>query len=139
MNITKKKLAKIIAEEVSRHDHHAKRHRLGKLIKEATLLEGRMSEIHTMVGDSILYVLEDNPGMDGLGLVRLVQADLDADEEFIMIRGPMGTIEEEEIFAVMDDLQEDDQVWMDVEEDAWYTSNSPEGQAAQEAQAQSNM
>jgi len=139
MNITKKKLAKIITEEVSRHEQHAKRHQLEKLIKEATLLEGRMSEIHTMVGDSILYVLDSNPGIDGLGLVRLVQADLDGDEEFVMIRGPMGTVEEEEIFAVMDDLQEDGQVWMDVEEDAWYTSTSPEAQAAQETQVQRNM
>jgi hypothetical protein len=32
----------------------------------------------------------------------------------------MGPIKKEEIFAVLDDLQEDNQVFFDTEEDAWF-------------------
>ena len=138
MNITKQRLARIIAEEVTRHEKLIQQKRVEKLIKEAVIQESVMKELHTMVGDSILYVLSDNPGIDGIGLVGLVQADLDGDEDFIMTRGPMGSIEQEEIFAVLDDLQEDGQVVMDVENDAFYDANTSEAQTMMDAQVQSH-
>ena len=133
MNITKQRLARIIAEEVSRHEKLVKQREVEKLIKEAVLQESVMKEIHTMIGDSVLFVLDSNAGIDGMGLIGLVRADLDGDEDFIMTRGPMGSVEKEEIFSVLDDLEADGQVWLDDQEDAWYIGGSPEAQAAQQA------
>ena len=99
MKITRRHLRRIIKEEKA------------KLLKE-----GGFKELYTMVGETVLSILKDNSGVDGMELVRLVQADYE--------RTGDGPVEQEEIFTVLDDLQEDGQVFFDVEEDAWYLQGS---------------
>jgi hypothetical protein len=103
MKITKRQLRRIIKEEKT------------KLLKE-----GGFKELHTMVGETVLSILEDNPGVDGMELVRLVQADYE--------RTGDGRVEQEEIFTVLDDLQYDGQITFELEgmgeEGKWYLQGS---------------
>ena len=60
--------------------------------------------------DIILGIIKDNPGMGGQDIVSAVQFQ------------PMDPpVERDEIFAVLDELQENDKVFFSVEEDEWWT------------------
>jgi len=61
--------------------------------------------------DIALGIIKDNPGMGGMDIVAAVQFQ------------PMDPpVERNEIFAVLDELQEMGQVFFDVEEDEWWTT-----------------
>ena len=60
--------------------------------------------------DIVLGIVRDNPGMGGMDIVAATQFQ------------PMDPpVERNEIFAVLDELQEMGQVFFDVEEDEWWT------------------
>ena len=60
--------------------------------------------------DIVLGIIKDNPGMGGEDIIAAVQFQ------------PMDPpVERSDIFAVLDELQESDQVFFDVEEDEWWT------------------
>ena len=45
-------------------------------------------------------------------------------------------VDKEEVFTILDVMQEEGEVFFDTAEDAWYVANSPEAIAAMDAQDQ---
>ncbi len=101
MKITKRQLRRIIKEE-----------------KRAILYESVMSERHMEVGDAILDAISQNPGAAGDDIIEYVTKEL---SDYGMV-SPDLVVTKEEIYAVLDDLLDDNQVFFDEEEDAWFDS-----------------
>ena len=98
-----------------------KRH-LQKLIKEESikaLRESYMKQRFTEMSDIVIAVIEDEPGINGTGLVAVVS------EEYPYNSNEM-PVDKEEVYTILDVLIEEEQVFFDTQEDAWYIAGSPE-------------
>ena len=84
---------------------------LRKIIRES-LKEGFMKERWGEIEASIISALEDSPGLGGMEIVTYVISDTSSNQEI--------PTEREEVFSVLDDLQDDGVVYFNVEEDEWY-------------------
>lgn len=102
MRITKKRLIQIIKEE-----------------KRNVLLESYMKQRFTEMSDIVLSIIENEPGIDGLTIVSTVS------DEYPYNPNEM-PVEREEVFTILDVLQEEGEVFFDTQEDAWYIAGSPE-------------
>ncbi len=72
------------------------------------------------IEDLSLQVIEEDPGINGSDLVDSVN------ELFLASYPDQLEAEEEEVFAVLDDLIDNEAVFLDASEDAWYIHGSPE-------------
>jgi len=105
---------------------------LRKLIKEESkklLHESYMKQRYTEMGDEIISVISRQPGISGMDLVSAVSAQYPENPNEM-------PVDKEEVFAILDDMMEDSEVWGDFENDGWYIPNTPEAIAAMDAQDQ---
>ncbi len=72
------------------------------------------------IEDLSLQVIEEDPGINGSDLVDSVN------ELFLTSYPDQLAAEEEEVFTVLDDLIDNEAVFFDALEDAWYIHGSPE-------------
>lgn len=84
-------------------------------IVERIIMESFMKARHGDIENSITSVIEMDPGIGGLALVKYVVSDTSD-------YGTEIPVEEEEVFAVLDNMLEDGLVFFDDEEDAWFLS-----------------
>ena len=109
--------------------------RLIKIIKEeskSVLRESYMKQRFTELSDIVLQIIDETPGLDGNALARTVIEVFNHEYRF----GKQPHAEKEEVFTVLDVMQEDGEVFFDTQEDAWYAANSPEAIAAMDTQDQ---
>ena len=102
------------------------RKRLRKLIKEESkklLYESYMKQRFTEMSDEVLAAIEAEPGLSGMDIVSTVS------DEYPYNSNEM-PVEREEVFTILDVLQEEGEVFFDTQEDAWYIADSPEAQTA---------
>lgn len=93
------------------------RNRVRHLVRESL-----MKQRHIEVGDIIFQIIDAAPGIAGGTLV---------DEVGLQYEDPNNMpVMQDEIFAVLDDMIDSDEVWLDEEEDKWYVIDSPEMMAA---------
>jgi hypothetical protein len=78
--------------------------------------ESYMKERYGQVEEIIYSVLEVAPGIGGMDLVDEIQS-VWAVEALNSDTPPPG---QDEIFSILDNLQEENEVFFDTEEDAWY-------------------
>ena len=102
MKITEKQLRKIIKEETNR-----------------VLSESYMKQRYTEMGDEIISVISRHPGIAGMDLVSAVSAQYPENPNEM-------PVDKEEVFAILDDMMEDSEVWGDVENDGWYIAGRKE-------------
>ena len=105
--------------------------RFRELIKEESkraLRESYMKQRFTELSDIVLQIIDEAPGLDGAALVRTVVEVFNHEYRF----GKQPHAEKEEVFTVLDVMQEDGEVFFDTQEDAWYVANSPEAITAME-------
>ena len=101
------------------------RKRLRKLIKEESkkvLYESYMKQRFTELSDIVIQIINEEPGLGGDALVRTVVEVFNHEYRF----GKQPHAEKEEVFTVLDVMQEEGEVFFDTAEDAWYVANSPE-------------
>ena len=102
------------------------RKRLRKLIKEESkklLYESYMKQRFTEMSDVVLSIIEAEPGISGMELVATVS------DEYPYNSNEM-PVDKEEVFTILDVMQEEGEVVFDTAEDAWYIAGSPEAQTA---------
>tara|TARA_Y100000593_G_C4306214_1_gene335902 strand:+ start:302 stop:937 length:636 start_codon:yes stop_codon:yes gene_type:complete len=85
--------------------------RLKRLIREALLQESLDTEYYVAV--SLENAARNNPGVDGRNLLRIVRQD---PEYSSVLQG----VSDETIWEIADEMIEEDTLFFDVEEDAWY-------------------
>ena len=102
MKITEKQLRKIIKEETN-----------------SVLSESYMKQRYTEMGDEIISVISRHPGIAGRDLVSAVSAQYPENPNEM-------PVDKEEVFAILDDMMEDSEVWGDFENDGWYIAGSQE-------------
>lgn len=85
--------------------------KLKRIIRESYMKE-RYSDVQSIAVSEI----QINPGLSGMELIKSIMTQYD--DEIPLAK--------EEIFTVLDDLQEDGEVFFDTEEDAWYIAGSTE-------------
>ena len=102
MKITKTQLRKIIKEETTNMLH-----------------ESYMKQRYGEIENAILMALEDSPGLSGAEIVADVSSHYPDNPNEM-------PVEQEEVFTILDVMQEEDQVFFDTQEDAWYIAGSPE-------------
>jgi len=108
------------------------RNYLRKLIKEESnkvIFEGYMKQRYTEMGDVIVSIIQSEPGISGMDLVAQVYAEYPENKNEM-------PADKEEVFAILDDMQEEGEVFFDTQEDAWYVANSPEAIAIMDTQDQ---
>jgi len=106
MKITKRQLRRIIKEE-----------------SIAALRESYMKQRYGEIENAILMTLEDSPGLSGIELAATIGDDYPENPNEM-------PLENEEVFSILDVMIEEDQVFFDTQEDAWYIAGSPEALAA---------
>jgi hypothetical protein len=87
--------------------------------------ESYMKQRFTEMSDVVLSIITEVPGINGMDLVAAVSED----------EGGWGEmpVNKEEVFTILDIMQEEGDVFFDVQEDAWYITGSPEALAAMRA------
>ncbi len=84
--------------------------------------ESFMKRRHEAVGDVVFQVVDTTPGISGQELANKVN---------IQYKDPNNMpVTQDEVFAVLDDMIENSEIWLDEEEDAWYIAGSPESLSA---------
>lgn len=71
----------------------------------------------------IIAVIEGEPGINGAGLVATLS------EEYPYNSNEM-PVDKEEVYTILDVLIDEEQVFFDTQEDAWYIAGSPEALSA---------
>ena len=107
------------------------RKRLRKLIKEESkklLYESYMKQRFTEMSDVVLSIIEAEPGISGMELVATVS------DEYPYNSNEM-PVDKEEVFTILDVMQEEGEVVFDTAEDAWYIAGSPEALSAVDVDA----
>ena len=80
-----------------------------------------------VIADIALQLIEEEPGLGGRDIARTVIEIFNLEHRF----GPnQPGAEEEEVFRALDVLVDEDQVFFDTQEDAWYIMGSPEAMDA---------
>ena len=92
-------------------------HQILKIV-ESIVSEGRMKERYAEIEDAVLSIVSKTPSISGLELVDGVKKEL---EDYGMV-DPSLEIEKEEVFSVLDNMQEEGSIFFDAEEDAWFLS-----------------
>ena len=108
------------------------RKRLRKLIKEESkkvLYESYMKQRFTEMSDEVLAAIEASPGLSGMDIVSIVSDDYPYNSNEM-------PVDKEEVFTILDVMQEEGEVFFDTQEDAWYVANSPEAIAIMDTQDQ---
>ena len=98
------------------------RKRLRKLIKEESkkvLYESYMKQRFTEMSDEVLAAIEASPGLSGMDIVSIVSDDYPYNSNEM-------PVDKEEVFTILDVMQEEGEVFFDTQEDAWYIADSPE-------------
>jgi len=98
------------------------RKRLRKLIKEESkklLYESYMKQRFTEMSDEVLAAIEASPGLSGMDIVSIVSDDYPYNPNEM-------PVDKEEVFTILDVMQEEGEVFFDTQEDAWYIADSPE-------------
>ena len=80
----------------------------------------KMKMRYQNIEDLSLQVIEEDPGINGSDLVDSVN------ELFLISCPDQLAAEEEEVFAVLDDLIDKEAVFFDASEDTWHIHGSPE-------------
>jgi len=101
-------------DEALTDDKVVRGHQVLKIV-ENIMNEGSMKDRHIKIEDAILAVVESEQSIAGMELVQNV---LNYEEE-LDFEVPL---ERDEIFSVLDNMQEDGTIFFDSEEDAWFTS-----------------
>ena len=81
--------------------------------------ESYMKERYGQIEEIIYSVLEVAPGIGGMDLVEELQSIWAVEA----LNSDAPPVDRDEIFSILDDLQAENEVFFDVEEDAWYMSN----------------
>ena len=84
--------------------------------------ESFMKKRHTAIGDIIFQIIDAAPGITGVSLVDEVGRQYEDPDNMPVMQ--------DEIYAILDDMIDSDEVWLDEEEDEWYVYDSPEMMAA---------
>lgn len=108
------------------------RKRLRKLIKEESkkvLYESYMKQRFTEMSDEVLATIEAEPGLSGMDIIATVSDNYPYNSNEM-------PVDKEEVFTILDVMQEEGEVVFDTAEDAWYVANSPEAIAAMDTQDQ---
>jgi|ETNvirenome_6_85_1030632.scaffolds.fasta_scaffold39861_2 phage I-like protein len=113
MKITKRQLRRIIKEEKAR-----------------ILSESYMKQRFTEMSDEVLAAIEEAPGLSGMDIVATVSGDYPYNSNEM-------PVDKEEVFTILDVMQEEGEVFFDTQEDAWYIADSPEAQTAMDWDADS--
>lgn len=80
-----------------------------------------------VIADIALQLIEEEPGLGGRDIARTAIEVFNLEHRF----GPnQPGAEEEEVFRALDVLVDEDQVFFDTQEDAWYIMGSPEAMSA---------
>ncbi len=96
--------------------------RLRKLIKEESakvLYESYMKQRFTEMSDEVLAAIEAEPGLSGMDIVATISDDYPYNSNEM-------PVDKEEVFTILDVMQEEGEVVFDTAEDAWYIAGSPE-------------
>ena len=88
-----------------------------------------MKRRFTEMSDEVLAIIEAEPGLSGEDLVATVGDGYPYNPNEM-------PVDKEEVFTILDVLQEQGDVFFDTAEDAWYIANSPEAIAAMDTQDQ---
>ena len=108
------------------------RKRLRKLIKEESkkvLYESYMKQRFTEMSDEVLATIEAEPGLSGMDIIATVSDNYPYNSNEM-------PVDKEEVFTILDVMQEEGEVFFDTAEDAWYVANSPEAIAVMDTQDQ---
>jgi hypothetical protein len=95
---------------------------LKRLIKEESvkvLRESYMKQRFTEMSDEVLATIEGEPGLSGMDIVMTVSNGYPYNSNEM-------PVDKEEVFTILDAMQEEDEVFFDTQEDAWYIAGSPE-------------
>ena len=82
-----------------------------------------MKQRFTEMSDEVLAAIEAEPGLSGMDIVSTVS-------DVYPYNSNEMPVEREEVFTILDVLQEEGEVFFDTQEDAWYIADSPEAQTA---------
>jgi hypothetical protein len=80
------------------------------------IMESYMKERYGQIEEIIYSVLEVAPGIAGMDLVDELQSIWAVEA----LNSDAPPVDRDEIFSILDNLQEENEVFFDVEEDAWY-------------------
>ena len=112
MKITRKQLRRIIKEESTK-----------------VLYESYMKQRFTEMSDEVLAAIEAEPGLSGMDIVATVSDGYPYNPNEM-------PVDKEEVFTILDVMQEEGEVFFDTAEDAWYVADSPEAIATMDTQDQ---
>tara|TARA_B100000700_G_C14995835_1_gene833740 strand:+ start:215 stop:538 length:324 start_codon:yes stop_codon:yes gene_type:complete len=96
--------------------------KLRRVIRGQIIQESYMKQRFTEMSDEVLAIIESEPGLSGMDIVATVGDGYPYNPNEM-------PVEREEVFTILDVLQEEGEVFFDTQEDAWYIADSPEAQA----------
>ena len=92
--------------------------KLRNIIKKSILSESYMKERYGQIEEIIYSVLEVTPGIGGMDLVEELQSIWAVEA----LNSDAPPVNRDEIFSILDIMQEEGEIFFNVEEDEWYLS-----------------